>query len=275
MTREIEPVSYEPATRVLLEVSYDGTEYRGWQIQPHSPSVQQALQETLTRLYAGHAIHAIGSSRTDAGVHALGFAASYLVPKRPWIPLERLEGILNRQLPPSVRIRSVREVPLGFHTRYDAVGKAYTYVLNTGLETPFSGRYSWLARRPVDPEKIRAAASHLVGTHDYSSFVVERSMIDDAVRTIYAIDVAVHGPYLCVTFKGNGFLYKMIRCLFGLLEAVGTGVLPVAATPQILAARNRCDAPETAPAHGLFLMKVFFDEPELHAWRLTEVPFLA
>ena len=128
--RTLEATCYKPLSRVLLEISYDGSEYGGWQVQPNRLAVQEDMQNKLTKLYGGQFIHLIGASRTDAGVHAIGFAASFLTPVRPVIPLDKLQTALNRQLPPAIRIRSVREVPLDFHTRYDAIGKAYTYLRN-------------------------------------------------------------------------------------------------------------------------------------------------
>lgn len=269
----IEETSYTPRGRFFMEIAYDGSEYSGWQIQPHSPSVQEVLQNELGKLYDGQSIHLIGSSRTDAGVHAQRFAASFLYPERPDIPQERLFKALNRRLPPAIRIRSLKEVPLEFHSRYDALGKAYTYVLNLGDETPFSCRYSWRSIHELDPDRIADAAERLVGTHDYSSFVVERSMIDEAVRTIYRIDVRTIGGFCCVTFVGNGFLYKMIRCLMGTLEAAGYGKLSPDDVSGILEARDRTCAPETAPAKGLFLMKVFYDRQELENYLPEGVPF--
>ena len=269
----LEETPFKPAGRFLLEIAFDGSGYSGWQIQPHRVAVQEVMQKTLTRLYGGQAIHLIGGSRTDAGVHALGFAASYLYPEFPQIPAFKVHSALNRLMPDDIRIVSIREVPLEFHTRYDALGKAYTYVLNLGADSPFTARYSWRPGRPIDQEKIAAGAKHLVGTHDFSSFVVERSLIEDAVRTIYRIDVQTFGQYLCVTFVGNGFLYKMIRCLMGTLEAVGAGKLPPERVAAIRDAKNRSSAPETAPACGLFLDKVFFDPAERDACRLDGVPF--
>ncbi len=274
MNMSIETTSYTPVARYLLEIAYDGTEYSGWQIQPHCVAVQQVMQERLTKLYDRQPIHLIGCSRTDAGVHAQGFAASFLVPERPVIPPERLYKALNRQLPPAIRIRSLREVPLEFHSRYDALGKAYSYVLNLGESSPFTERYAWKPIHRLDPALIREAAAVLTGTHDYSSFVVERSQIDDAVRTIYRIDVEEFGRFCCVTFVGNGFLYKMIRCLMGTLEAAGSGKLSPDAVREILEARDRVKAPETAPPNGLFLMKVFYDQPSLDSYRLPGLPFL-
>lgn len=261
------------ASRILLEISYDGSEYSGWQLQPHCLTVQQVLQDTLSRLFAGAPIHLQGSSRTDAGVHALGFSASFVAPPSPYISIEQLSKALNRLLPRSVRIRSVGQAPLEFNARHDAKGKAYTYVLNLGPETPFTARYSWLMRRPLDIENMRAAANYLTGTHDFSSFVVERKTIPDAVRTIYRIDFDQFGQFLCITFVGNGFLYKMIRCLMGLLEVVGRGLLEPAEAARILAAKDRVAAPETAPPHGLFLMKVFYDEDAMRRFKLTRLPF--
>ncbi len=269
----LEETGYTPCGRFFMEIAYDGSEYSGWQIQPHCPSVQEEIQNLLTKLYDGQHIHLIGSSRTDAGVHAQRFAASFLYPERPDIPRERLLKALNRRLPPAIRIRTLREVPLEFHSRYDALGKAYTYVLNLGEETPFSCRYSWKSIRPLEVEKIIAASQRLIGTHDYSSFVVERSLIDDAVRTIYRIDVRQIGQFCCITFVGNGFLYKMIRCLMGTLEAAGWGRLSPDDVTGILEARDRSRAPETAPAKGLFLMKVFYDHAELDQYQPEGVPF--
>ena len=272
--RTLEATCYKPLSRVLLEISYDGSEYGGWQIQPNRLAVQEDMQNKLTKLYGGQFIHLIGASRTDAGVHAIGFAASFLTPVRPVIPLDKLQTALNRQLPPAIRIRSVREVPLDFHTRYDAIGKAYTYVINMGLETPFSARYSMLsAYNKLDAEKMRKAASYLVGTHDYSSFVAERKNIDDAVRTIYDVRVQDFGNFRCITFIGNGFLYKMVRNLVGTIYAAGNGTIQPEEAGTILKACDRTIAPDTAPAHGLFLMKVFFEPDDPRSFELKQVPF--
>ncbi len=270
---KLEETPFTPAGRFLLEITFDGSGYSGWQIQPHRVAVQEVMQKTLARLYGGQVIHLIGASRTDAGVHALGFAASYLYPEFPRIPAEKVQSALNRLMPHDIRIASIREVPMTFHTRYDALGKAYTYVLNLGPDSPFTARYSWRPGRPVDPEKIREGAQYLTGTHDFSSFVVERSLIEDAVRTIYRVDVRRFGQYLCLTFVGNGFLYKMIRCLVGTLEAVGAGKLAPESVKTILEAKDRTRAPETAPPYGLFLDKVFFDPEERETFHLEGVPF--
>lgn len=264
---------YPSSSRWLLEISFDGTNYSGWQFQHHCVTVQEVLQKHLSNIFADLPITLTGSSRTDAGVHALGMAASFAVPDRPSIAPEKLLRAMNRMLPPDIRIRKIRHVPMEFNPRFDALGKAYTYVLNLGRETPFSTRYSWYRYHPLDIDAMREAAAHLVGTHDFSSFVVERSKIDDAVRTIYRIEFELIGNFLCISFVGNGFLYKMIRCLVGLLEAVGAGQQTAADVRKILEARDRTRSAETAPPHGLFLMKVFFEEESVASWKLRNVPF--
>ena len=270
--RELEECPFEPAGRLLLEISFDGSNYGGWQIQSNNHTVQEVLQNLLCRLYNKQPIQLVGSSRTDAGVHAIGFAAGFLYPARPAIPPDKLKSALNRLLPPDIRIRRIREMPLNFHARFDARGKAYTYVINLGDETPFSNHFSWNPGMPMDIDKIRATAQRLTGTHDYSSFVVERNRIDNAVRTIYRIEAQMFGNYLCLTYVGNGFLYKMVRCLTGTLAAVGTGRISPERVSDILAAKNRVQAPDTASPRGLFLVKVFYDEQELHDFKLTQVP---
>lgn len=263
----------EADKRLLLEISFDGRNYGGWQIQPDNLTVQELIQDTLVKLYAGKKIKLVGSSRTDAGVHAIGFAASFIAPAKPCIPADKLKKALNGILPSSIAIRNITEVPMDFHVRFDTVGKAYTYVINLGDETPFSAHYSWRARWELDVEKMQEAAKHLTGTHDFSSFVVNREHIENAVRTIYDIDFQLFGSYLCITFIGNGFLYKMIRCLVGALEAVASGAISVATVKKILEAKDRSKAPQTCPPHGLFLMKVFYDEAEIKKFKLKDVPF--
>ena len=271
--RTLEYTPFEPFERYAMEISFDGGCYAGWQIQPHCETVQEVLQRTLAKLFDVEKIHVLGASRTDSGVHSLGFIASFLVPERPVIPPEKLIVILNRILPKAIRINSIDRVPLTFHARYDATGKAYTYIFNRGEETPFANRYSWKLRHELDFEAMLEAAQYLVGEHDFSSFVVERREIDSAVRTIYSISKQEFGNYVCFTFKGNGFLYKMIRCIVGTLEAVGSGKIQLADVPILLEAKQREIAPETAPAHGLFLMKTFFDEREIEPYTIENVPF--
>jgi tRNA pseudouridine38-40 synthase len=265
--------SCEAEKRLLMEISFDGQNYAGWQVQPNNLTVQELIQNTLVKLYDGKPIKLVGSSRTDAGVHAIGFCASFIAPAKPNIPINKLKIALNGLLESSISIRNITEVPMDFHVRFGAIGKAYTYVINIGDETPFSANYSWRARWKLDIDKMQEASKYLIGTHDFSSFVVDRESIENAVRTIYDIDFQIFGQYLCITFKGNGFLYKMIRCLIGTLEAAASGAIPVTKVKKILEAKDRKKAPQTSPPHGLFLMKVFYDESEIKKFKLKDVPF--
>jgi len=270
----LEDTPFVPFKRYRVVISYDGTAYSGWQIQKHSLAIQEVIQKKLTNLYDRQEIHLVGCSRTDRGVHAQGFVASFLVPERPDIPPEKLMKAINHQMPPDIKLRMIEEAPLEFNARFDARGKAYTYLINNGAESPFIDRYAWHPIHHMDPKLIYDAAQVLTGTHDYSSFVVERREIDDAVRTIYRIEVDTFGDLIAVTFVGNGFLYKMIRCLMGTLEWAGAGKLAPADVRRILEAKNRLAAPETAPPNGLFLMRVFYDDAALQNFHLKTLPFL-
>ncbi|MEG1980278.1 MAG: tRNA pseudouridine synthase A, partial [Victivallaceae bacterium] len=139
--------------------------------------------------------------------------------------------------------------------------------------SPFLNKYAYRPYQNLDVAAMRLASEVLVGRHDFSSFTVDRDKIEDAVRTIYSIDFQRFGDLLCITYTGDGFLYKMIRCLTGALEAVGRGRISRTDLERILAAKNRSMAPETAPPQGLFLMKVFYDEAELQAYKLESLPF--
>lgn len=260
--------------RILLEIAYDGTDYRGWQSQPNGVTVQDILQQRMSKLYAVEDLRISGSSRTDSGVHALGFAAHVTVPQSPYIPFANLKKALNRLLPESIRIRSVTTVSDDFNARFDATGKAYSYVINRGQQTPFASRYSWHLPEFVNLEGARIALDHLTGTHDYSAFVAQAHTYDDPVRTIYRIDMQEFDQFVCITFVGNGFMYKMIRGIMGGISSVGINKLSAEDIPRIRDGRRRTPRVETCPPQGLFLMKVFYREEDMHAFRLERLPML-
>ncbi|MDD3118386.1 MAG: tRNA pseudouridine(38-40) synthase TruA [Victivallales bacterium] len=259
---------------IFLEIAYDGTDFHGWQIQPNALTVQEKLQQVVSELYGGRYIHIYGSSRTDTGVHAMGFAAHATVPESPYIPFENLFKALNRRLPDTIKIRRLEVVPDDFHARFGARGKAYTYVLNLGEKTPFLARYSWHLPQCSRLDEVRAALEMLTGTHDFSSFAAEAGRYDDPVRTIYRIEAQHFGSLLCLTFVGNGFLYKMIRSLMGAITAVGMGRLEPDDIARIMAARQRTAHVETCPPQGLFLMKVFYDDAAMHSFHLDRPPMM-
>lgn len=260
-------------TKLLMEVAYDGTEYRGWQIQSNAVSVQSVLEDRLSKIYAYAKIKTESSGRTDAGVHAFGQAVSYAPPELPAIEIEKVFKALNRMLPGSIRIRSIRKVPIEFHARFSADSKAYTYIVNTGTPNPFTARWSWYLEDFKHLYELRKAVKILEGKHDFSSFTVERKEIDDATRTIHRISVKKFGELVCITFIGDGFLYKMVRSIMGSLAFVGTGRICSDEILRILNAKNRIEGFDTAPAKGLFLMKVFYEKNEWKKFSLKNPPY--
>ena len=259
--------------RYFMEVAFDGSNYNGWQRQPDALTVQEVIETTLTRLYGGTPIAVTGSSRTDAGVHACAFAVSFAVPAAPAIPQFKLHGALNAMLPDDIKIVTLHKTNTAFHARFDAVGKAYTYLINNGEKSPFNRNYTLFVHHKLDVTAMQAAADFLVGTHDFASFAVNNRQYTTTVRTIFTIDIDQFGPLIAITFIGNGFLYKMIRCIVGSLLMVGYGQCPPESIRDILAAKSRAAAHNTAPPHGLFLMKVFYQQEELDNFSLQTLPF--
>ena len=255
--------------RIFLEVAYDGTEFSGWQIQPEKPSVQERIEQKLSELYVNQKIRIHASGRTDSGVHAMAQAVTFDPPDHPQIPPENLKKALNNGLPDSISIRTAKFAATpDFHARYSAVGKAYTYVINRGEALPFNLRNSWHLPDCTDICEIRKAADIVTGIHDFSSFTNARKKIENAVRTIYRVDIHEEADMLYLTFVGSGFLYKMVRALVGAMVMVGSGKLKPANVAELLEAKDRSQAPMSAPPNGLFLMKVFYDKESLDKWEL-------
>ncbi len=262
------PAEDAPSRTVKMEIAFDGTAYHGWQRQPNGITVQEVLEDRLSKLFGGAFIRVQGSSRTDAGVHALGLVASCHLPEHPIIPGWKVHKALNRLLPPDIRIRTLEEMPDGFNARFSAHAKSYIYVVNTGDINPFTNRYSWLLDDMTHLDELREAIRYFQGVHDFSTFTVERGKIDDPVRHILHTDIHTFGPLVCMRFIGTGFLYKMVRSMVGALVFVGRGKLPPEAMGEMLEAKNRLACKDTAPAKGLFLKKVYY---ETDGWKTDQV----
>lgn len=260
--------------RIFMEIAYDGGTFHGWQFQPEHISVQQVIEEAFGSLYKGHEIKLHGSSRTDKGVHALNFVAHADLPLQPMIPVDNLKRALNNILCDEIVIRTVREASPDFHARFDALGKAYTYVVNTGEDLPFLSKCSWHYPAMQDFDAVREALDVLTGTHDFSSFAAEAGKYEDAVRTIFRIDMHRFGDLHCFTFVGDGFLYKMIRSIMGAAAVVGKGRLKAGDVKELLEMKKRIARVETCPPQGLFLMKVFYDQDAMQNFKLESLPFL-
>jgi tRNA pseudouridine38-40 synthase len=267
-----------------LTLSYDGTDFHGWQIQPDRPTIQGELQAALQRV-TGEAPLPQGSGRTDAGVHALAQVASF--PLAAPIPAGNLRRALNRTLPPSVRIEDASLVPASFHARHSAVSKTYEYrILLEEICSPFLARYVFPCLWKIDPALLQESSRIFLGEHDFLSFAAsdpERSAralaesLDEdgdedvaepqnTIRTIFSSyweeQPGESGTLLIYRVRGNGFLHHMVRNLVGTMLEVGRGQMALDEVPRILAARSRALAGPTAPARGLFLHSVEYANPD-------------
>ena len=261
--------------RVFLKVSYDGTDYAGWQVQPDRMTVQEKIETFLEQLYVNQPVRLQASGRTDAGVHALGQGVTCDLPDAPSIPALNIMKALNHSLPSSIRILDSKFVEPDFHARFSAVGKVYTYVINSGIEYPFTSRYSWhLPDFSSNSDALYEAASVLEGTHDFAAFTTSVKRIDDSVRTIYKIDIRSFGDFTALSFVGSGFLYKMVRNLTGILALAGQGKITKESVTEVLRSGNRSSAPKGAPPQGLFLEEVFYNKSDMRKYKLSSLPFI-
>ncbi len=239
--------------RVRLIVAYDGTNYHGWQIQQNGITIESELNRCLTDLLQ-EPIQVIGASRTDAGVHALGNVAVFDTVSP--IPAEKISYALNQRLPEDIRIQKSEEVAPDWHPRYCESKKTYEYRIYRGeFPMPVKRLYSHFTYNHLDVEAMRAAATYLVGKHDFKSFCQTGAQVESTVRTIYICEVEEQGSDLVIRVCGNGFLYNMVRIIAGTLMEVGQGRMQPEDMPKILAACDRGAAGPTAPAKGLMLYK--------------------
>jgi tRNA pseudouridine38-40 synthase len=243
-----------------LTLSYDGSDFSGWQVQPDASTIQGTLASAIGRL-TGENVLPQGSGRTDAGVHALAQVATFSTASP--IPVENFLKALNDILPPSIRILEVKEVPADFHTRKSAKAKTYRYrICRAAICSPFLARYVWHFPYPLDENAMSNAAAAIVGEHDFTSFAAvdpERGQENHEVsnvRTIFSSRFERQDDEFVYTVRGSGFLHHMVRNLVGTLILVGKGTLQPQDMASILAARNRSAAGATAPASGLFLVSV-------------------
>lgn len=254
-----------PVPRNLkITLSYDGSEFSGWQVQPDRRTVQGELQGALARL-TGERHLPQGSGRTDAGVHALAQVATWTT-ESP-IPAPNLATALNDILPAAIRVLRVEEVPGDFHARKSARAKTYQYRIYRGdICPPFLARYCYHHPYPLDEPGMVGAAAVIVGEHDFTSFaavdperherVLDAEEETNNVRTVFSSAWSREGDELIYRIRGNGFLHHMVRNLVGTFLLVGKGTLKKQDVSRILEAKNRSAAGATAPAEGLYLVNV-------------------
>jgi tRNA pseudouridine38-40 synthase len=251
---------------IRLVVAYDGTDFSGWQRQPAAPTVQATLETALAKIL-GEPVTVYASGRTDAGVHASNQVANFKT--RSPIPCRNLVKALNDLLPVSVRAKQAADAGEDFHARYRARAKTYRYrILMTPVASPFMGRYAYHYPYPLDVEKMQKAARLLEGRHDFSAFAAADPAREgdgeekSAVRTIFLSRLRWRpgSRILLYEVRGSGFLYHMVRNIVGTLIEIGRDRLVPGEIRRILESRDRLRAGPTAPAQGLCLWKVEYDE---------------
>ncbi|MEM7810421.1 MAG: tRNA pseudouridine(38-40) synthase TruA [Planctomycetota bacterium] len=285
------------AQNTKLTLAYDGTNYAGWQIQPDEPTVQAVLQDALKELF-GTKLSVLSAGRTDAGVHAAGQVANFRHDHT--IPHDGVLLGLNTHLPPDVAVLAVEDVPHDFHATHDATTKTYRYVFHDGTaRDPLSARFTGRAKRPLDADLMGEAAKHIVGRHDFACFETQGSPRPDTVRTVFdctvrrvaawnpfrpdkspsghakgmrpddssdpsrdrsGFDTQGVQPFVVIEVAGDGFLYNMVRAIAGTLADVGGGKRPPESVRALIASTDRTLAGPTAPASGLCLVAVRYDD---------------
>ena len=243
-------------SRVKITLSYDGTFFHGWQIQPNDRTVQGEVQKALSELFDSN-IQVFGCSRTDAGVHAKNFVCHADLP-RPF-PLDKLPFALNALLPYDVAIKKAEAVSDDFHARFSCTGKTYSYyLLNTRIRDPFEKHRAGFWPTPLNAERMDAFAKEFIGSHDFAAFMATGSVIEDTVRRIISFDVKREGDMIVFTVCGNGFLYNMVRIMVGTLIYADVGKLDRSIT-EIIESKDRTLAGITVPPQGLYLIQPYFD----------------
>ena len=243
--------------RFAALIEYDGSEFCGWQRQPHAPSVQQTVEQAISTV-ADHTVTTICAGRTDTGVHALGqvihFDSDAQRELRSW-----LLGI-NANLPPSVAIKKVVPVDNRFHARFSALSRSYRYIINNEpvRSALLANRATW-EHRPLTVEYMQEATAYLQGEHDFTSFRALACQAKNPVRTITKFAVEREGDLVIIEVCANGFLHHMVRNLAGVLMSIGKREYPPEWAREVLARRDRAYGGVTAPAQGLYLMSVQYD----------------
>ena len=237
-----------------LIIEYDGTAYHGWQRQTTDASIQDEIEKALA-VMTRQSITLAGSGRTDAGVHALGQTASFRCDTT--LTADIFQKGLNSLLPEDIVIKSCTQVDNEFHARFNAKTKTYRYrIRNTPIPSALCRRYAWHIRKPLDIAAMQKAGKCLIGTHDFKAFQGQGSHVETTIRSLFAFDICSEAHMVFCDITGDGFLRFMVRNIVGTLVDVGIGKITTEEFKQILLSKDRSLAGATAPAHGLFLVKV-------------------
>ncbi len=244
---------------VRIQVAYDGSQFYGWQRQEGFESVQGAIEQALADLTGEH-LTVYGSGRTDTGVHALAQVANFHVETK--LSDNRMLYALNAHLPESVCLSALETCADDFHAQASALGKRYLYVARTTrFRAAFGRQHHHWVRETLDVEAMRKAAAHIVGERDFSALANAGSPRKSNVRHVRALRIVARREHLALLVTGNGFLYNMVRTIAGTIFEVGRGRMSADFVPELLRSGDRALAGPTAPAAGLYLLRVFYPDP--------------
>ena len=248
---------------IALKLMYVGTAYHGWQIQNNAITIEEVLEKALEKV-VGHPVKCTGAGRTDAGVHARAYLANFRTTST--IPCDRLPLAVNPRLPRDITVTGAVEVSEGFNAISGCVKKEYTYrIYNARLPNAFEVDRAWFyPYKELDEGIMQAAADCFVGTHDFAAVRSVGTDVKSTVRTVYWFDIQRQGRILSCRVCANGFLYNMVRAMVGTVVYAAEGKFPPEAVADILEGKCRTDAGPTAPPGGLYMTRLWYDEPGLN-----------
>lgn len=239
---------------IKLTISYDGTSYKGWQLQKNAITIQEEIEKAIHKSF-GRKERVHGAGRTDSGVHAEGQVAHFKM--KGSIPAGKIPMALNSNLPEDIAIISAEEVSSDFHSRFNAKIKHYRYsIYNSRMRAPLKEKYSWRVTYKLNVALMKREAKVLEGKHDFKSFQASDKKEKTSIRKIYDIRIKKKGLYILMDIEADGFLYNMVRNIIGTLVDIGRGYLPEGSMKKILKSKDRTLAGPTAPAKGLTLIEV-------------------
>ena len=253
---------------IALKLMYVGSAYHGWQIQKNAVTVEETLEKALQKV-VGHPVKCTGAGRTDAGVHALTYVANFRTTST--IPCDRIPLAVNTRLPDDIVVSRAVEVSEGFNAISSCVKKEYTYrIHNSRIPNAFLVDRVWLyPYKHLDEQIMAQAAAHFVGTHDFAAMKSVGTDVKSTVRTVHYFTVEREGEFLTCKVCANGFLYNMVRAMVGTIVYAAEGKFPPSAVPAILEGKNRTDGGPTAPPGGLYMSRLWYDEPGLSEGAVT------
>ncbi|NNU74996.1 tRNA pseudouridine(38-40) synthase TruA [Clostridium estertheticum] len=241
---------------IKIIIEYDGTNYSGWQRQNNVMTIQEKIESAIEEL-TGEKTQITGSSRTDAGVHAKGYTGNFYTNSK--IVIEKFTGAINSKLPRDIVILHSFEVPYEFHSRYNSIGKMYSYTIINRRQAVAVGRnYIYNHKQILDVEAMQIGAQYFMGTHDFSAFKNLGSSAKTSVRTISRLDIVKNEELIKIYIAADGFLYNMVRIIVGALIRVGEGKLKPSEIKDIIESKQRSKAGKSVPANGLCLEEVFY-----------------